>query len=398
VFQVSQLPKSNFSSSYQSFDRSYRYIIIRLSTRKTPFSTLVTSAYFSDGHVFTFHKNMSRVCITLSLVLLFAFTQAGVKIAGGGLSVLGDLPHVVAIGGREQEDSFCTGALIAPNYVLTAAHCYIGANNTNLANNTGVYVGRVNILDESVGQFINVLNVYPHPDYIDTAKGFDMLLLQLESNVTANATVKPALLLRQDILYPGQWLYAAGWGLRPGPNQTYPNISIALEYQPKEQYKTKIPVVDATTDDYCSQTTMNLTRTFCAGLGDGNDTCKGDSGGPLSYYSNTDQNWIITGVVSYGGPYLGCGFEGNKGVYEKVSYYIPWIESYTGPLQKPITVNVTTAAPTPTPTPGSTTTAGPTTTPSPTTPTTTAVVFQGASVLSIASISIVLAALFHVLL
>ena len=55
----------------------------------------------------------------------------------------------------------------------------------------------------------------------------------------------------------------------------------------------------------------------------GEDSCGGDSGGPLMVYKN-DVTYQI-GVVSFGtGGKLPCGF-GIPGVYTKVTKFLPWI-------------------------------------------------------------------------
>lgn len=54
------------------------------------------------------------------------------------------------------------------------------------------------------------------------------------------------------------------------------------------------------------------------------DTCRGDSGGPLMYFSPLKNQYEIIGIISYG---TGCGQENHGGIYTRVSAYIDWIES-----------------------------------------------------------------------
>lgn len=65
---------------------------------------------------------------------------------------------------------------------------------------------------------------------------------------------------------------------------------------------------------------------LCAGGLLGQDSCKGDSGGPLMYVDRTNPKtgyYYCAGVVSFGpNP---CGKEGFPGVYTRVSSYTDWI-------------------------------------------------------------------------
>ena len=63
----------------------------------------------------------------------------------------------------------------------------------------------------------------------------------------------------------------------------------------------------------------------CAGGNHKEDSCKGDSGGPLLHaVSDNQAQYYIEGIVSFG---IGCGVEGWPGVYTKVLHYVDWIKS-----------------------------------------------------------------------
>ena len=55
------------------------------------------------------------------------------------------------------------------------------------------------------------------------------------------------------------------------------------------------------------------------------DSCYGDSGGPLMFFADTQQ-WVVTGVVSYGS-YEGCATPNYAGIYTRVAHYVDWIRS-----------------------------------------------------------------------
>lgn len=65
---------------------------------------------------------------------------------------------------------------------------------------------------------------------------------------------------------------------------------------------------------------------LCAGGLKGYDSCRGDSGGPLMGFDNTDRvnpYHYLAGVVSFGpSP---CGMQDWPGVYTRVDKFTPWI-------------------------------------------------------------------------
>ncbi|KDR19585.1 Serine protease snake [Zootermopsis nevadensis] len=64
---------------------------------------------------------------------------------------------------------------------------------------------------------------------------------------------------------------------------------------------------------------------ICAGDPQGmNDTCNGDSGGPLQVKTTESNAYFIVGITSYG-PSV-CGGS-TPGIYTRVNKYLDWIES-----------------------------------------------------------------------
>lgn len=61
---------------------------------------------------------------------------------------------------------------------------------------------------------------------------------------------------------------------------------------------------------------------ICAGGEEGIDTCRGDSGGPLTWSRDRVE---LYGVTSSGN--VQCGAEGYPGIYISVAEHINWIKS-----------------------------------------------------------------------
>lgn len=58
------------------------------------------------------------------------------------------------------------------------------------------------------------------------------------------------------------------------------------------------------------------------------ETCKGDSGGPVQYFPFQKSSISkVVGVISFG---FGCA-SGNPGVNTRVAYYLDWLESIVWP-------------------------------------------------------------------
>lgn len=58
-----------------------------------------------------------------------------------------------------------------------------------------------------------------------------------------------------------------------------------------------------------------------------NDTCLGDSGGPLQYFDDNSGIATVLGIVSVG---FGCGTV-LPSLYTRVAYYMGWIEPIVWP-------------------------------------------------------------------
>jgi len=70
---------------------------------------------------------------------------------------------------------------------------------------------------------------------------------------------------------------------------------------------------------------------MCAGGINAQDSCDGDSGGPLIYKGevNLRPRFVQYGIVSFGP--RSCGVKGFPGVYTKVAFYVDWILSVMRP-------------------------------------------------------------------
>ncbi len=249
-------------------------------------------------------------------------------LAGDGLSAdLGlELPRggqVRIVGGLESSPDawpwmaslqrgahFCGASLVAPDALVTAAHCVEG----NAPRELRVVLGRSD-LSTSAGKSHQVAEIIVHPEYDPFSNDADVAILML----TTPSDLEPLPILQasdEALAAPDTLATVIGWGVTQESGSS-----------PDRLREVRVPIVSNEVANRPGSYAGAVTpRMLAAGLAaGGKDSCQGDSGGPLMV-SDAEGRSYLAGIVSWGD---GCARPNKYGIYTRVSSVANWIVERT---------------------------------------------------------------------
>lgn len=248
------------------------------------------------------------------------------NIVGGAPADPGEWPWQVAlisdanpVSTSYYAEQFCGGSLVAPQWVVTAAHCVTNQFGNAVSPNTvDVVAGIYDLSPTTTGyQHRNIIQIVVYPSYNPSTSNNDIALLKLETpvKIPGTGTRPPAVIPLVpssvgDLTGVNSWV--TGWGA----TESQPNY-------PTELQEVQVPIVSNAdcNSAYPGEITSSM---MCAGfVAGGKDSCQGDSGGPLVV--DTGNGWQLAGIVSWG---QGCADPGFYGVYTRVSVFTSWVNQY----------------------------------------------------------------------
>jgi hypothetical protein len=211
-------------------------------------------------------------------ILAFACAPAGALVGGAPPANQAVARHVVLIVGGH---SLCSGVAIAPDLVLTAAHCVLANGKYKLIS-----------FDAKQASVRDVARVVPHPQFsLQTGEFQDLALVKLAPSPPPN--LRPAALSgRRAPASFGDRFIVAGFGVatkgRTGSAGTLRMATLIATDRPNSQQ-------------------LNLVDPRKLGESAGLGVCNGDSGGPVF----DERDLTLVGIISWSGPRNGepaCGF------------------------------------------------------------------------------------------
>ncbi len=242
-----------------------------------------------------------------------ALESGDVKIVGGSDTDITVVPWQVSV--QLGSSHFCGGSIIAPEWILTAAHCVSGRSASSIS----VVAGITKLSQASTGQRRSVSSIITFPGFVGASQGKDAALLHLSSALDLSGTKAQAIavgtLVDAKSFAPNKVALVSGWGtLSSGGSRPDTLQSVHAPILPN-------PIAQAA----YAEETITSDQLAAGIMGEGGvDSCQGDSGGPLVV--DSPRGPLLVGIVSWG---YGCASPDYPGMYGRVSSFANWIAQET---------------------------------------------------------------------
>jgi trypsin len=261
------------------------------------------------------------LCLAVSGSSAASGHQPTPRIVGGGKANAAGWQFAVAL--EQKRRLICTGSLIAPTKVLTAAHCAKGGKRRQLS----VFAGSPWISPKRRQLRIKVSAVVIDPTYNGRKVERDFAVLTLERAPEAQPIVLPTRAESRAATRPGRLVRTGGWGTRSAWGF---NTARRLKATKERVFRASVCDRLFGKDRGFQQASMicalgkTIRRTHSR-LPFHSTSCTGDSGGPV--VANSAGGPRLVGVVS-AGPFP-CGL-GAPSLYARVTSRLGFIRRAAG--------------------------------------------------------------------
>ena len=220
--------------------------------------------------------------------------------------------------GENQRAHKCGGVYIGDNWILTAAHCLTEVAGDPLTTRM-IRMGTRDLTAK--GTVYKIERAVIHLDFDANAAPplNDIALIRVDGNVIATKIRLLGDVAGDRPVGPGDNLRVTGWGYRKP--RLVGATSLAADNTPNPPSPLLYQVNLTPKSAGCAAPAGYTDKMICAvGIKAGDDSCNGDSGGPMTHAQGKIR--VLVGLVSWG---LGCAQKGNPGVYTAVLAYRDWI-------------------------------------------------------------------------
>ncbi|XP_054878361.1 transmembrane protease serine 3 [Poeciliopsis prolifica] len=296
------------------YSRYVESFFISLTSIEQDLRTNLISINYSQAEVIklqnaaTFSKNQctSGMVTTLKCIACGSRPHYNTRVVGGNISKPGQFPWQVSL--HFQREHTCGGSIITSSWILTAAHCVYGFENSSLWT---VHVGLTEQLIHGAHS-LAVKRIIRHSQYWPKGQDYDIALMRLQEPLVFDGLVEPICLPNYgEEITEGEMCWISGWGATEEDGESSDVLHSAM-----------IPLISTKTCNHADVYKGLISSwMICAGyLEGGIDSCQGDSGGPLACEDSSV--WKLVGVTSWG---IGCAERNKPGVYTSIAKALGWI-------------------------------------------------------------------------
>ncbi|RZB40648.1 Trypsin and/or CUB domain containing protein [Asbolus verrucosus] len=235
------------------------------------------------------------------------------RIIGGHETGVNEFPLMGGLIDASTTELFCGASIISERYALTAAHCLLHQEPTNV----GLLVGDHNLTtgtDTAAAALYRVVEFKPHPFYDSSVQQNDIAVVKTQLPIKFSVYVGPVCLPFRYTLadFYSATVIALGWGFLDfsGPkSDTLQEVDLSVVSNTECAASIPDPI---SANQICTYASMR-------------DACLSDSGGPLLWQDPHTRKLQLVGIISYG---IGCATK-KPGVNTRVTSYLSWIASVT---------------------------------------------------------------------
>ncbi|XP_051165115.1 venom serine protease 34-like isoform X2 [Leptopilina boulardi] len=235
------------------------------------------------------------------------------RIVGGENTGLHEFPMMAGIVDARLSQVYCGGTIISVKHILSAAHCVMNRDPSNM----GVLIGDYDI---STGRDTNstlfkVSQYVMHPSFRSNIRNspYDISVITILGTIRYTNEIGPACLPFQHSQdsFSGAVVNILGWGT----TEFAGSISNILQ-------KAQVNIINLS---QCRNTYPNVLNNQMCTFAPGRDACQFDSGGPALWQNPSTGRLVNVGIISYG---IACGTN-NPSVNTRVGAFMDWILSVT---------------------------------------------------------------------